>query len=151
MSLINKMNVGNTNYDIQDRLMPDAIGQAGQVLRVKDDASGLEFSDTESGGKMYQHYVVLNHSVYGTSVIIFNSNNSEKYTFDSLKSYISKFTRTHFVCLFKKEDTASDFIFIAYALSESASIDIWYETTYGDKFVHDKQASELVSDTVTEL
>lgn len=51
MSLINKMNVGNTNYDIQDRLMPDAIGQAGQVLRVKDDASGLEFSDTEAGSE----------------------------------------------------------------------------------------------------
>lgn len=60
MSLINKMNVGNTNYDIQDRLMPDAIGQAGQVLRVKDDASGLEFSDTESGGgKLYKHYTSL--------------------------------------------------------------------------------------------
>lgn len=56
MSLINKMNVGNTNYDIQDRLMPDAIGQAGQVLKVKDDGSGLEFSTIESGGgKLYRH------------------------------------------------------------------------------------------------
>lgn len=51
MSLINKMNVGNTDYDIQDRLMPDAIGQAGQVLKVKDDGSGLEFSTIESGGE----------------------------------------------------------------------------------------------------
>ena len=49
MSLINKMNVGNTNYDIQDRLMPDAIGQAGQVLKVKDDGSGLEFGAVDSG------------------------------------------------------------------------------------------------------
>lgn len=56
MSLINKMNVGNTDYDIQDRLMPDAIGQAGQVLKVKDDGSGLEFSTIESsGGKLYRH------------------------------------------------------------------------------------------------
>lgn len=56
MSLINKMNVGNTNYDIQDRLMPDAIGQAGQVLKVKDDRSGLEFGTIESGGgKLYLH------------------------------------------------------------------------------------------------
>lgn len=57
MSLINKMNVGNTNYDIQDRLMPDAIGQAGQVLKVKDDRSGLEFSTIESGEKLYQHRI----------------------------------------------------------------------------------------------
>lgn len=58
MSLINKMNVGNTNYDIQDRLMPDAIGQAGQVLKVKDDRSGLEFSNIESGGgKLYRHFI----------------------------------------------------------------------------------------------
>ena len=53
MSLINKMNVGNTDYDIQDRLMPDAIGQAGQVLKVKDDRSGLEFSTIESGGVQF--------------------------------------------------------------------------------------------------
>lgn len=51
MSLINRMNVGNTAYDIQDRLMPDAIGQAGQVLKVKDDGSGLEFAIIESGGE----------------------------------------------------------------------------------------------------
>lgn len=58
MSLINKMNVGNTDYDIQDRLMPDAIGQAGQVLKVKDDRSGLEFSNIESGGgKLYRHFI----------------------------------------------------------------------------------------------
>ena len=57
MSLINKMNVGNADYDIQDRLMPDAIGQAGQVLKVKDDGSGLEFSTIESGVKLYQHRI----------------------------------------------------------------------------------------------
>ena len=53
MSLINKMNVGNTDYDIQDRLMPDAIGQAGQVLKVKDDGSGLEFSTIENFVKVF--------------------------------------------------------------------------------------------------
>lgn len=53
MSLINKMNVGNTDYDIQDRLMPDAIGQAGQVLKVKDDGSGLEFSTIENDGVQF--------------------------------------------------------------------------------------------------
>lgn len=53
MSLINKMNVGNADYDIQDRLMPDAIGQAGQVLKVKDDGSGLEFSTIESSGVQF--------------------------------------------------------------------------------------------------
>lgn len=62
MSLINKMNVGSTDYDIQDRLMPDAIGQAGQVLKVKDDGSGLEFSTIESGGKLYKHYTTFSKS-----------------------------------------------------------------------------------------
>lgn len=69
MSLINKMNVGNTDYDIQDRLMPDAIGQAGQVLKVKDDGSGLEFSTIESGGgKLYKHYTTWSKSA-GTATV----------------------------------------------------------------------------------
>ncbi len=67
MSLINKMNVGNTNYDIQDRLMPDAIGQAGQVLKVKDDGSGLEFSTIESGcRKLYRHDVKISNITEGS-------------------------------------------------------------------------------------
>lgn len=67
MSLINKMNVGNTNYDIQDRLMPDAIGQAGQVLKVRDDRSGLEFGTIESGGKLYQHHISFTAAFDGSS------------------------------------------------------------------------------------
>lgn len=66
MSLIHKMNVGNTDYDIQDRLMPDAIGQAGQVLKVKDDGSGLEFSTIESGGgKLYKHVYTKSIEISG--------------------------------------------------------------------------------------
>lgn len=85
MSLINKMNVGNTNYDIQDRLMPDAIGQAGQVLKVKDDGSGLEFGTVESGGNVYMHsmefkpdssavtaYFLYFYSTFNTSITLDN-------------------------------------------------------------------------------
>ena len=49
MALINKITVGSTTYDIQDRLMPDSIGTAGQVLKVNSSRSGLEFAN-ESGG-----------------------------------------------------------------------------------------------------
>lgn len=85
MSLINKMNVGNTDYDIQDRLMPDAIGQVGQVLKVKDDGSGLEFSTIESGGNVYMHsmefkpdssavtaYFLYFYSTFNTSITLDN-------------------------------------------------------------------------------
>ena len=87
MSLINKMNVGNTDYDIQDRLMPDAIGQAGQVLKVKDDGSGLEFSTIESGGKVYQHKIIiyLNSEEFTTFQAIglyIYSNRTTPYTVD---------------------------------------------------------------------
>lgn len=79
MSLINKMNVGNTDYDIQDRLMPDAIGQAGQVLKVKDDGSGLEFSTIESGGKLYRHrigYTDNTHSSFELVIYLTQKNTS---------------------------------------------------------------------------
>lgn len=88
MSLINKMNVGNTNYDIQDRLMPDAIGQAGQVLKVKDDRSGLEFGTIESGGgKLYRHVYSKGienpgdpKNTVGSVDIVFYSSSSTKLT-----------------------------------------------------------------------
>ena len=64
MSLIHKMNVGNTDYDIQDRLMPDTIGQAGQVLKVKDDGSGLEFSTDR---KLYRHLLKGTANAYFVS------------------------------------------------------------------------------------
>lgn len=77
MSLINKMNVGNTNYDIQDRLMPEAIGQAGQVLKVKDDGSGLEFSTIGSGGKLYQHRIVISKNDFSLTFNIYCSKNTK--------------------------------------------------------------------------
>lgn len=84
MSLINKMNVGNTNYDIQDRLMPDAIGQAGQVLKVKDDGSGLEFSIIESGWKLYQHIISFDDGSHSIT-FDFIDNNKTNYTPQTLK------------------------------------------------------------------
>lgn len=89
MSLINKMNVGNTNYDIQDRLMPDAIGQAGQVLRVKDDASGLEFSTIESGGNVYIHSALFDGDSSTTTsyYLYFYSTFNTSITYDNINEY----------------------------------------------------------------
>lgn len=90
MSLINKMNVGNTNYDIQDRLMPDVIGQAGQVLRVKDDASGLEFSDTEAGGgNVYMHLLEFDgeSSTANPYYLYFYSTFNTSITYDNINEY----------------------------------------------------------------
>ena len=56
MDLINKMKIGNIDYDLQDRLMPDALGTAGEVLKVKDDGTGLEFGNV--GAKLYRHSIV---------------------------------------------------------------------------------------------
>lgn len=94
MSLINKMNVGNTDYDIQDRLMPDAIGQAGQVLKVKDDGSGLEFSTIESGGgKLYKHQLKIGWSS-GNFNIYEVSSNEKKTASNGLYFYINIYTTT---------------------------------------------------------
>lgn len=49
MALINKTIVKGTTYDIQDRLIPDNIGLAGQILKVNSSRTGLEFAN-ESGG-----------------------------------------------------------------------------------------------------
>lgn len=97
MSLINKMNVGNTNYDIQDRLMPDAIGQAGQVLKVKDDGSGLEFSTIESGGKLYLHNIrfnaqfTYNDNASGDFLFSFTSSRQTEYKLQDLTTLFNAF------------------------------------------------------------
>lgn len=88
MSLINKMNVGNTDYDIQDRLMPDAIGQAGQVLKVKDDGSGLEFSTIESGGgKLYRHRIIYTDNTFSSFELVIYL--TQKNTSFSLAEFIA--------------------------------------------------------------
>lgn len=151
MSLINKMNVGNTDYDIQDRLMPDAIGQAGQVLKVKDDGSGLEFNTIESGGKLYSHYVALTHSVYGNSWIHFYSSRSTAYTFDDLRTYIESFGASNFIATVKVKDYQYGYLYNARVESSPGYIEIWYTTEYGDDIISSKQGKSLVSDTVTEI
>ena len=92
MSLINKMNVGNADYDIQDRLMPDAIGQAGQVLKVKDDGSGLEFSTIESGVKLYQHRISFTAD--------FGSSDTGDFSFLIVSSYDMEYTVQEFATIF---------------------------------------------------
>lgn len=96
MSLINKMNVGNTDYDIQDRLMPDAIGQAGQVLKVKDDRSGLEFSTIEnSGGKLYQHCISFTADLGSSS-----DTDTGDFSFLIVSSYDMEYTVDEFATIF---------------------------------------------------
>lgn len=94
MSLINKMNVGNANYDIQDRLMPDAIGQAGQVLKVKDDRSGLEFSTIESGVKLYQHRISFTADFSGSDT------DTSDFSFLIVSSYDMEYTVEEFATIF---------------------------------------------------
>lgn len=151
MSLINKINVGNTDYDIQDRLMPDAIGQAGQVLKVKDDGSCLEFSTIESGEKLYSHYVALTHSVYGNSWIHFYSSRSTAYTFDDLQTYIESFGVGNFIATVKVKDSQYGYLYNARVESCPGYIEIWYTVVYGNDFTSSKQGNSLVSDTVTEI
>lgn len=95
MSLINKMNVGNTDYDIQDRLMPDAIGQAGQVLKVKDDGSGLEFSTIESSVKLYQHCISFT-AAFGSS----SDTDTGDFSFLIVSSYDMEYTVEEFATIF---------------------------------------------------
>lgn len=95
MSLINKMNVGNTDYDIQDRLMPDAIGQAGQVLKVKDDRSGLEFGTIESSGKLYQHRISFTAD-FGSS----SDTDTGDFSFLIVSSYDMEYTINEFATIF---------------------------------------------------
>lgn len=95
MSLIHKMNVGNTDYDIQDRLMPDAIGQAGQVLKVKDDGSGLEFSTIESGGKLYQHHISFTANFSSSS-----DTDTGDFSFLIVSSYDMEYTVEEFATIF---------------------------------------------------
>lgn len=116
MSLINKMNVGNTDYDIQDRLMPDAIGQAGQVLKVKDNRSGLEFATIESGEKLYQHRINFT-AQFDSSV----EENAAGFSFLIFSSSASEYTRSDFASIFNTYGSS----FIAFStirLPESGSM-----------------------------
>lgn len=115
MSLINKMNVGNTNYDIQDRLMPDAIGQAGQVLKVKDDGSGLEFSTIESGGgKLYRHSIKLNaqftyqDNASGDFLFSFTSSRQTEYKLQDITTIFNAFGSNIITsAIIRKQETGS--------------------------------------------
>ena len=151
MSLINKMNVGNTDYDIQDRLMPDAIGQAGQVLKVKDDGSGLEFSTIENFVKLYRHFIKMNDSIDGFSVVYFDSYRSTSYTFSELYNYIMNFVSYSFTALINLEDDTTAYLYNAKVEALNEKIIIWYSTTYGTGMSHRKSVTEVTSDIVIEL
>ena len=116
MSLIHKMNVGNTDYDIQDRLMPDAIGQAGQVLRVKDNRSGLEFATIESSEKLYQHRIGFTAQFDGSS-----ESDTANFEFLIFSSSASEYTQSDFASIFNTYGSS----FIAFStirLPESGSM-----------------------------
>lgn len=116
MSLIHKMNVGNTDYDIQDRLMPDTIGQAGQVLKVKDDGSGLEFSTIESSEKLYQHRINFAAQFDGSA-----EENTAGFSFLIVSSYDSEYTQSDFATIFNTYGSS----FVAFStirLPESGSM-----------------------------
>lgn len=147
MSLINKMNVGNTNYDIQDRLMPDAIGQAGQVLKVKDDGSSLEFSTIESGGgKVYSHFVRF---VY-TSVMFYSSRPTA-YTFSDIKAYIASFEKGTFIAVGKVGNSLHAHLYDFYLELSGNNIEVWYSASYTSDQTTSKVETSLFSDTVTEI
>lgn len=150
MSLINKMNVGNTNYDIQDRLMPDAIGQAGQVLKVKDDASGLEFGTVASGGKLYKHSIYITANSTSYNIIVFSSI-ATAFTLSTLSAYVKTFTIGHFLCYiitgtygFKLQ------ALIAYTPFVSG-IYLYKGDTYGSGLTKIGKITVLTSDTVMEF
>ena len=153
MSLINKMNVGNTNYDIQDRLMPDAIGQAGQVLKVKDDGSCLEFSTIESGGgKLYLHSMRFMGDSSSSGIfygyLITNSEVSVKFTIETLSAYLTKLYNSEMI------------VYKNFTLSGSTSVGIFYNNIVyvmaGIDFEGNGTSSGIIditefTDTVTEL
>lgn len=116
MSLINKMNVGNTDYDIQDRLMPDAIGQAGQVLRVKDNGSGLEFATIESSEKLYQHRINFTAHFYSSG-----EEDTADFSFLIVSSYDSEYTESDFVRIFNTYGSTF-VVFSTIRLPESGSM-----------------------------
>ena len=146
MSLINKMNVGNTDYDIQDRLMPDAIGQAGQVLKVKDDGSGLEFSTIESGGgKYYKHYSILSYTSGAVQLSIY------AYTISNVPNNYTNFEDivNNFISGFWKDP--STLYPITKLASAGSDIAVSYLNTSSGRELSATNVYIIYSDTVTEL
>lgn len=121
MSLINKMNVGNTDYDIQDRLMPDAIGQAGQVLKVKDDGSGLEFSTIKSGGgKLYSY------KLYNLHLFPYNQTSSAPIVYVNLQFYLPYLTEIN---TYEKLRVVCEKIY-----GDSTYIPVTFHSAYADTY-----------------
>lgn len=145
MSLINKMNVGNTDYDIQDRLMPDAIGQAGQVLKVKDDRSGLEFSTIESGGKLYKHYTSLVCTIGGTTTL---------YLYIYSISPISKaYDDVSVIPLYFISGTYKDpssYFVITEVIRHDTKLQVYY-LTESQRILEIEQIFNILTDNLTEL
>ena len=143
MSLINKMNVGNTDYDIQDRLMPDAIGQAGQVLKVKDDGSGLEFSTVGSGGgKLYKHYTMWSKSVGSATVYAYLYSISSISTQYNINEIVNKFISGIY------KDT-STFYPIPRVISNGQNLVVYYIAASGNEL--QVVFENVIGDVVTEL
>lgn len=106
------------------------------------------------GGKIYQHYIELNHSVYGKSFIWFKSSRATSYTFSELVNYIKTFKSGTFVALFKlgqSSATQSDYIYNSYINAYNTEISCWYASEYGSNMLSNKNATEIISDTVTEV
>ena len=108
---------------------------------------------TESGGgKLYSHYIELTHSVYGKSWIVFLSSRETAYTFSDLVEYIKTFDSGKFITLTRVKDKPYDYLYDALVEAPASNyIEIWYTITYGNDFTSSKQATSLISDTVTEV
>lgn len=98
------------------------------------------------GGKLYQHKIKLNHSVYGESTIVFNSSHTLFSTFDELRSYLDKAPQKGWLIT-----TENGFSYSASISASTSEINAWYSSTYGGAEGNTKSATELISDTVTEL
>lgn len=148
MSLINKMNVGNTNYDIQDRLMPDAIGQAGQVLKVKDDGSGLEFGTVKSGGGYYQHslYLIVGG---GSEHVIFYSSSSTAFTIDTLLAYVKQVNVGEFLCYYNT-GTFTKYPALLFVPPVTSSMYLYVANTYGT-YTSKGTVTSIGTYTITQL
>lgn len=147
MSLINKMNVENTDYDIQDRLMPDAIGQAGQVLKVKDDRSGLEFSTIESGGKLYLHYILKSTGDAPMYFSLWSSSVDKLTTVDKLFEYyqVPQYQNRRIPCSCGGDSTNNiGALTLDYTLGMSKTATITYTDSVSVK-------TETISDQLTDI
>lgn len=112
-----------------------------------------------AGENLYQHYIIMNHSVYGKSVIIFNSYRNIAFSRYDLVNYIKSFGAWGFVCKVKTNDNNDSFIYNAVVAAAgtppgTVTFTIWYagkNSGYGADLNESKEANEIVSDTVTEI